>query len=332
MLAKAARGLLDAYTDLQDETHAAICMDLQQTLVTPRLSTNVAFYKRKIWTYNFGIHNLATDAAPVMYVWNEAVGMRGSCEVASCLVHFVEHYLPAAVSKLTIFSDNCAGQNKNLNISLQCLRLIHSQRFGLIKHYFLMPGHSFMPCDRDFGNLENYFRGREIYTTDHYVELMREARPQHPFTVVEMNSDRFLDLLPLQSLCTKTRMAKTRFKDGRLFVYKADFKEGMRIYHSHFGEEEKQAPVEVKLQKGRRATYDPNRFDLSAVELPKKYPHGVALKKDKLDDLESLMPYIPLQYKAWYRDLFTAQGLIAELEAEHHPDDPDLEDDDVLDY
>ena len=322
--------MLDCYSGLEDPTQAAICMDLQQTLVTPRISTNEAYYKRKIWTYNFGIHDLTRGIHPVMYVWNEAVAKRGSCEIGSCLMHFVEHFIPESVSKLAIFSDNCPGQNKNVNLTLQLLRFVHSQRFGLVKHYFLMPGHSFMPCDQDFGNLENFFQKQEIYTTDHYVELMREARQQNRFTVVEMTSDMFVDLLPLQSHCSKTQLAKAKFKEGRLFIYKADYKEGLRIHHTYFEDKDNEVPQKVKLQKGRSRTYNPDIFDLSSVELPKKYPHGVALNPDKLADLNDLLRYIPLQYKGWYTDLFTAQGLIdANQET---PDDPEIQDDDYLDY
>lgn len=34
-----------------------IALDLQQNLPTPSLTVGLAFYSRKAWTYNFGIHN-----------------------------------------------------------------------------------------------------------------------------------------------------------------------------------------------------------------------------------------------------------------------------------
>ena len=330
--AKAARDVMTVYTEVRDDTQASICMDLQQTLVTPRLSTNVAYYKRKIWTYNFGIHDLTGVVRPVMYVWNEAVAKRGSSEIASCLTHYLENFVPARVNKLVIFSDNCGGQNKNINLCLQLLRLVHSQRFDLVKHYFLMPGHSYMPCDRDFGNLETFFKGREIYTTDHYVELMREARRENPFTVVEMSADQFYDLLPLQSLITKTQLSKANFKEGRLFVYRADYKQGMKIHHNYFEDDGNEISQIVKLQKGKRTTYSPEIFDLTSVDLPQKYPQGVALREDKLADLNHLQQFIPMSYKAWYRDLFAAQGLLAATEEDDNPDDPEIQEDDFLDY
>lgn len=328
--AKAGRNLMKCYTEQDDEETAAICMDLQQTLVTPRISTNEAYYKRKLWTYNFGIHHLKGTVPPVMYVWNESVAKRGSCEIASCLLHYITNYLPSSVNKLIVFSDNCGGQNKNLNLCLLMLRFIHSDRFALVKHYFLIPGHSYMPCDRDFGNLETFFRGREIYTSDQYMELMKEARSERPFTVVDMSLGMFLDLQPLQSAATKTQVAKSKFKDGRLFVYRADYRQGMRIYHQYFEEEE--ISTLVKLQKGRGAAYTQATFDLSAIDLPVKHPRGVALRPEKLADLNHLLRFIPLSYKQWYIDLFAAQGLLAAEGKDDDPDDPEVQEDDFLDF
>lgn len=148
--ANVTRSIMGAYVDENDPSLCAITMVLQQALVTPRLTTNVAYYKRKMWTYNFGIHNLNEKSQAHLYVCNETIAMRGSSEIGNCLLHYIEHHVPSTCNKLIIFSDNCGGQNKNFNISLLLLCYIHSGRFSLVKDYFLMSGHSFMPCDRDF--------------------------------------------------------------------------------------------------------------------------------------------------------------------------------------
>lgn len=55
--------------------------DLQKTLETPLLQTNVVYYKRQYNTYNFGIH--ASNKKIVMNVWGESKGKRGSVEISS---------------------------------------------------------------------------------------------------------------------------------------------------------------------------------------------------------------------------------------------------------
>jgi len=38
-----------------------ICFDLQQALPTPKLSSSPAFYKQKLWTYNFCVHDADSE-------------------------------------------------------------------------------------------------------------------------------------------------------------------------------------------------------------------------------------------------------------------------------
>ena len=158
--ANMAHTLIKNFVGSQNSTVAAIAIDLQQALPTPKINSGIQYYKRKLWTYNLGIHNIVTGQAS-MYIWDETVGKRGSSEIASCLMH----YITPQVDTLHIFSDNCSGQNKNINMVLTCLRNIHSGRFKKIEHSFMVPGHSYLPCDRDFGNIELYLKKREVYTS-----------------------------------------------------------------------------------------------------------------------------------------------------------------------
>lgn len=58
--------------------------DLQQLLPTPKLTSNIQFYKQKLKTYNFGIHNNKASASE-MYLWDKTVAKRGAWEITSCI-------------------------------------------------------------------------------------------------------------------------------------------------------------------------------------------------------------------------------------------------------
>lgn len=101
--------------------------------------------------------------------------------MASCINHFVENFIDQGVLKLTVFSDNCAGQNKNKNLVLSYLRFIHFKRFSAVYHYYLEVGHSYLPCDRDFRVFKKYLRkvGVHAQTLCLVHEIMQDHRPSH---------------------------------------------------------------------------------------------------------------------------------------------------------
>lgn len=80
----------------KDSFRIVIAIDLQQTLPCPTLAVGQAYYKRKLWVYNFGIVDIKTNRA-MMFVWNESVAGRGGSEIASCILKWVDldgFYIP----------------------------------------------------------------------------------------------------------------------------------------------------------------------------------------------------------------------------------------------
>lgn len=106
-----------------------LTVDLQKCLPTPLLTCGLSFYKRKLWTLNFTIYDATTGLAHNM-MWDESKAGRGGNEVGSALIKWSTQNI-GDTKELTIWSDNCYGQNKNLSVVMAffgSLKIIHKLR------------------------------------------------------------------------------------------------------------------------------------------------------------------------------------------------------------
>ena len=132
----------------------AFTFDLQQSLRTPALSVNVAFYKRPLWTFNLTFHELATNQA-TCYMWDECTAGRGANQIASCIYNFIQLLPPENTKEIILYSDSCSGQNKNSHVSSMFFTLLEvCPWISKITHKFLVPGHTHMECDSDHALIE----------------------------------------------------------------------------------------------------------------------------------------------------------------------------------
>lgn len=319
-LAQQAQELMKTMATDVNAENRAICVDLQQTLPTPKLSASVACYKRKMWTYNLCIHDLKTNKS-IMYVWDESQAKRGSCEVASCIKNWVDEELSKDdFAHLMVFSDNCPGQNKNINLVLYYLRLLHARKLFRIEHVYLIPGHSYMACDRAFGNIERHLRRvPNLYTPDDYVFHIK-ASLSAGYRVVHMTQAMFLDFSVMKDHITERQAPGSTFKDARKLLIHLNYREGYAIKSDYTNDDNN--ITQVRLMK-RRGAWSREKFNLSTVPLPPLYDTPINLSVEKLIDLKSLLCLMPDDKKAFY------QGLQAST-VEHNVMPPD--EDDVLDY
>ncbi|CAH1960881.1 unnamed protein product [Acanthoscelides obtectus] len=169
----------------------AICFDLEKTLSTPVLTCSKVFYLRQLWTYNFAIHNLANDQAS-MFMWHEGEASRGSQEIGSCLLRYVQQ-LPNSVEHIIAFSDNAGGQNKNNNIIKFWRHIAQTTSICRIDHKFLISGHSYMEFDQDFGLIEKSKKKNQyVFVPDDWSKIVAQA--SRKFTVVRMRNEDFLSV------------------------------------------------------------------------------------------------------------------------------------------
>ncbi len=121
------------------------------------------------------------------YTYHEGLAKKGSNEVASFLLHFINNFLDDDVQKLRIFCDSCDGQNKNFTI----FRFIHYvtayQIAGpwRITMTFTIRGHSYLECDKNVGLLNLKTHEECSIDIENLIQNTR-SRP-FPFVVIRVN-------------------------------------------------------------------------------------------------------------------------------------------------
>ena len=299
---------------------ACICIDLAAAQPIPKLPASCAFYCRKISAYNCGIHNLNTGKGH-MFVWPENLAKRGSNEIASCLYKYIEDCVSKEIKDLVIFSDNCAGQNKNLNITLACLRLIQAERFRTITHIFMVAGHSYMDCDRDFGCLARSLKGKSIHSFQQLVNEIKISNKKNPFYVHEMKQEDFKNFDELQKLVTNRRPFEANFSEGRIFVYSSSFKEGYYMKNNYSTWMGLLGTEKVDLRKGDlRRKPPPPVPNLAEVTLKQLYTDPIKLSEKKVADIYKLMKVVDYDQQHYLDSVYREQTSNATIQPDNYND------------
>ncbi|CAG7817469.1 unnamed protein product [Allacma fusca] len=152
----------DVATD--DASEVTIVFDLMQNQELPKTPVGEAYYARQLSQYFFGVvvhHGLRskqTTEDVYFYTWGENQAGRGTNTITSASFDFLCHHLPQGIRHLRLFSDSCAGQNKNYAM-LSMLGSFAKEKKIKISYVFPVKGHSFLPADRAFGRAEKLLKG-----------------------------------------------------------------------------------------------------------------------------------------------------------------------------
>lgn len=172
------------YQKLREEMEHEITLsyDCQKNLVLPKIPDQAAYYARQLYLYNFTIcqgssKSLQTRDNTFCYIWTENEYSKGSNQIASAVHHRLSNMNMGTSTTVRLFSDGCGGQNKNktmIAMMLHWLLFDAPSHIEQIEVWFPIVGHSFIPPDRVFGNLEREFhRHSVIQNPDDYMEMIK---------------------------------------------------------------------------------------------------------------------------------------------------------------
>lgn len=250
-----------------------------------------------------------------MYIWNESIASRGPQEIGSCLMHYFKTFVTE--KKVVMYSDQCGGQNRNVKMALICDFMTSSEEFKVceIDHKFLVSGHSYLPCDQDFGVIEKEKKfHKDIFLPEHWTTVIKSARKKNPFLTVEMTSDDFFSTKTLENAITNRKINERKSKVEWLKIqwlrYTSDTNHRFQYKYSN--------SQDVLFDTVNVARRNVNSHTASLNLL---YPNGRPIETKKKKDLIELLPYVPPIHHPFYEALKTSVFAVDELGDEQDMDD-----------
>lgn len=113
-------------SQLPSSSMCTISVDLQQVLSLPALTHCQTYYLRQLSCYNLCVY-VGDNNKGFMFLWHEGITGRGGNEIASCILKAVTSKVTYK-KRLTVWSDNCAGQNKNKMLLFLWIYLVASMK------------------------------------------------------------------------------------------------------------------------------------------------------------------------------------------------------------
>ena len=290
----------------QNDDTLGICIDYMANVSLPQIPVQDIYYYRQLTVCTFGIHNLKSKAM-TCYVYHEGEAGKGANDVCSFLKHYFEQDAERKIKKLYIFGDNCCGQNKNNTMIRFVMSLIELKIFEKVEIFFPIRGHSFMPCDRDFGLIKRQLnRAERFYTVPEYIQIISAAskNPQK-FSIVEVSRDMIYDFKSWWS-----RFYKKTCLSNESYGKRVPRSQKKSFAIASFHQITISSPSEVvcrELINGLLTDTFRLRNTEKNLAFPttQAYPEKLAISQKKMTDITNTLRFIPDAYNAFWQEIAT---------------------------
>lgn len=169
-------------SELIDDTFV-LSFDCEKNLQLLKVPDSAAYYSRNVYLYNFTIVNgystSELDKEKITaYCWTENQFTKNANLISSCVIDYLNRSDLTHYKHIRLVCDGCAAQNKNsiiVTALLHWLKTSAPSHISDVQMIFPVTGHSYIPPDRVFGQIEKKVRKRDtILSPDDYLEIIRE--------------------------------------------------------------------------------------------------------------------------------------------------------------
>lgn len=284
---------------------AGICFDYMQNLPLPHIPVQEVFYLRQLWVYVFCIHDIKKGTSE-FHLYHEGMGNRGPNEVCTFINDYITNNVPKKVKELHLFSDATGGQNRNNTVIRYLMTLVSSGRFEKVIQYYPVRGHSFLPCDRNFGLVKRHLKRTDrVYSPTQYAKMLVEASSNSKFTSVLHEGKIFsvnfknwwkkyykTKILSVESLGKRVpKEEKETFSISKyyMFVCEKNNKGVLKTYNFIDGL--------------RSHTFKLAKSETIPFPTEMAYKEKCPINSKKIDDIKQLQQYIPEEHLPFYAEI-----------------------------
>ncbi|XP_046391544.1 uncharacterized protein LOC124159678 [Ischnura elegans] len=296
----------DKADGIKDKTIAVCSFDLQKQLPCPKSENSVLYYRNKLNIFNFTIFNMVERVGDC-YLWHEGIGKKGSNEISSSLLNFLECLVKKGYRDIRLWSDNCAGQNKNrfLFAMYEYIAIKYSIK---ITHRYLEPGHTQMEVDSIHARIEKETEKMEIFDFNGWVEAIEEAKQAFPkYRVKQMDKNcifTFKSLVAKQNWDVDTNKVRIQWKKVKEVTVN--------------GNEGNLVKIKYDFDSDQYVTLCPNKkghpINLKSYVPPVAYESNIPLSQNTVKDLTWLCDnlHVPVHKQAFIRSVLAHVNPVTE--------------------
>lgn len=321
-------------------TQHAASFDLQAVLLCPDLPVKDLYFKRKLNFYYFTIYDEGSRQSH-SFTWDECEAKRGSVEIASCLYLYLER-LAETVEHVTLISDGCGGQNKNLFVMTSLLVAVQLLDIKRIDHIFLTSGHTQMDVDAIHSLVESEAKKEKgiggIRGPSDWNRVIKNAAKIRP---LEVHAIKNREIIAWKKIAEKIVTNSKVFSNGEPIAFNKT--RWMRFEKSKAGEVavhyriDPTEPAKIwfvteRIETGMRRASARVRFgfptpkELRELMTLRQYEGRIPIDKAKKKDLLEACQknFVPQFWRKFYASLPTETGAKSESDEEsgHYSSSP----------
>jgi hypothetical protein len=181
------------------------------------------FYKRQLSSFNYCLYNGRTQNG-TMALWDETLAHRGVDEVGSVILLYIQTNFvllqDGQTRELVFYCDRCRGQTNNYQILCLFKLLIRMRYFSVIQQKLMPTGHSYLPCDRLFGLIEQRKKVCIANVPRDWADIIYSTAVRNPFPIQQMTQQNMMQIKTLERLIP--RPTTLRVTESHLFRMTAE--------------------------------------------------------------------------------------------------------------